>query len=85
MEIVVKLSQQNYRKLRSAIAHDSPAYEPVEKAAPIEHSVEGVLFAGYSISCDEAQAHDLLDIAKRDCPEAVLDIEKALRPLSKKN
>lgn len=82
MEIIVKLSPQNYRKLRSSIAHDSPAYEPIEKAAPIEHSVEGVLFAGYSVSCNEAQARAMLEAAKRGCPEAVSDIEKALRPLA---
>lgn len=79
MEVIIKLSPPTYQRLRAQVRAGSPAYEPVEKAAPIEHSVEGVIFAGYSIACDDNQARALLDIAMRDCPEAAPEIEKALR------
>jgi hypothetical protein len=45
----------------------------------IEHAVEGVLFEGYNIPCDEDQARILLETAKQHCPEIVRDIQEALR------
>ena len=78
MEVVVKLSKNSYRRLRGHVPSDSKAYEPMEKAASFEHSMEGVLFAGYTIVCGGEQARALLAIARRECPEAVAEIEKAL-------
>ena len=78
MEMIIKLSRQTYQRLRDHVPAHSPAHEPIEKAAPIDHSVEGVTFAGYSIACDDEQALVMLDVAKRHCPDAVTEIEKAL-------
>lgn len=78
MNVVIKITPESYRRLRDHVPNDSAAHEAVETAARIEHAVEGVLFAGYSITCDEAQARLLLDIAKRCCPEVVVEVEKAL-------
>ena len=80
MDILIKIAPESYRKLRDHIPMDSPARDAIEKATPIEHAVEGVLFAGYSIVCSEAQARLLLDFAKQHCPEATSDIAKALTP-----
>lgn len=78
MDIVVKLSKSNYRQLRGHVLPGSAAYEPMEKATAFEHSVEGVIFAGYSIACDDEQARALLDAARRHCPDAVSEIEKSM-------
>ncbi|HTM08528.1 MAG TPA: hypothetical protein VL754_09075 [Verrucomicrobiae bacterium] len=78
MDITIKVSPANYEKLRQGLPHGSPAYEAIEKATWIEHAVSGVLFEGYDISCDEKQASVLLETARRCCPSAVHDIEKAI-------
>jgi hypothetical protein len=78
MEVVVKLSKSSYRRLRGHVPADCAAYEPMEKATAFEHSMEGVLFAGYTIACDDRQARALLEIARRHCPEAIAEIEKTL-------
>jgi hypothetical protein len=78
MTVVIKITPENYQTLRKHIVPDSPAYDAVETAARIEYAVEGVLFAGYNIVCSEAQARSILDTARRHCPAAVFEIEKAL-------
>lgn len=78
MNVVIKITPESYRRLRDHVPSESAVHEAVETAARIDYAVEGVLFAGYSITCDEAQARLLLDIGKRCCPEVVVEIEKAL-------
>jgi hypothetical protein len=78
MEILIKIPPQAYDRLRRHISTDSPAFEAVDKASRIDHSIEGVLFAGYAIACNEVQARILLDIAKQHCSEIIPDIEKAI-------
>jgi hypothetical protein len=51
----------------------------IEKACRLDHSVEGVLFAGYSLLCSEEQLRIILETAKHCCPEIIPDLEKALR------
>ena len=77
MNVVIKITPEDYRTLRNHIAANSPAHDAVETASRIEHAVEGVLFAGYNIVCSEAQARIILETARRFCP-AVFEIEKAL-------
>jgi len=79
MDIFIKVAPRQYGRLRSQIPTGSPAREAIDKATRIDHTVEGVLFEGYNIPCDEDQAHILLETAKRYCPEIVRDIEEALR------
>ena len=78
MEIFIKLAPRAYNRLRSNVPAESAAYEAIERASRIDYSVEGVLFAGYSIPCNEEQAFSLLATAKQNCPEIVPDIEKAI-------
>jgi hypothetical protein len=78
MEILIKIPPQAYERLRRDISTDSPAFEAVDKASRIDHSIEGVLFAGYAIACNDVQARILLDKAKQHCPEIIPDIEKAI-------
>jgi hypothetical protein len=79
MNIFIKVAPRHYERLRSQIPTQSSAHEAINKATRIDHAVEGVLFEGYNISCDEEQARILLKTAKQYCPEIVRDIEEALR------
>jgi hypothetical protein len=78
MEIFLKIPPRSYNRLRSYIPTDSPAHEAIEKASRIDHAVEGVVFAGYSIPCNEHHLRIILEVAKECCPEIVRDVEEAL-------
>jgi hypothetical protein len=78
MEILIKIAPQAYGRLRSHISTRSAAHEAIEKASRIDHAIEGVLFAGYTIACNEEQARIILEIAKQCCPEIIPDIEEAI-------
>ena len=79
MNTFIKVAPRYYEQLRNQIPAESPAREAIDKATRIEHAVEGVLFEGYNIPCDEDQARILLETAKQYCPEIVRDIQEALR------
>jgi hypothetical protein len=79
MEIFIKVAPRHYDLLRSRIPGASPAHKALAKATPIEHSVGGVEFEGYSIPCDGDQARVILAVARQCCPEITRDIEKAIR------
>jgi hypothetical protein len=78
MEIFIKIAPRAYQLLRSRISTESTAHEAIKKASRIDHSIEGVLFAGYSIPCNEEQARIILELAKQCCPDIAPDIEKAM-------
>jgi hypothetical protein len=78
MEILIKVTPQAYDRLRKHTSPDSPALEAIDKATRIDHSIEGVLFAGYAIACNEVQARIIFDVAKEYCPEIIPDIEEAI-------
>jgi hypothetical protein len=79
MKIFIKLASRDYEKLRSRIPDGSPAHESIERATRIDYSLDGVLFEGYNIPCDEHHALMLLEIARERCPEIVSEIQKAMR------
>jgi len=79
MDIFIKVAPRYYERLRSQIPAGSPAREAIDRATRIDHAVEGVLFEGYNIPCDEDQARIIFETAKQHCPEIVSDIEKALK------
>ena len=79
MEIFVKLASAEFEKLRGGTPRDSNASVVIERATRIEHAVEGVLFEGYTVACDETEAESLLKIARQCCPETVPKIEEAIR------
>jgi hypothetical protein len=79
MDIFIKVAPQYYERLRSQIPTESAAREAIDKATRIDHAVEGVLFEGYNIPCDEDQAGIILETAKKYCPEIVQNIEEALQ------
>jgi hypothetical protein len=79
MKIYIKLASRDYEKLRSRFPSGSPAHEAIERATRIDYSLDGVLFEGYNIPCDQSHAHMLLEIARQYCPEIVSEIQKAMR------
>jgi hypothetical protein len=78
MDIFIKVTLQGYTRLRDQIPAESDAREAIEKATRIDHSLEGVLFAGYTIPCNEHQARIILETAQQRCPEIVPDVEEAI-------
>lgn len=78
MKIFIKIAPRAHSLLRSHIPAESAAHEAIEKANRIDYSIEGVLFAGYSIPCNDEQARIILEIAKQCCPEIIPDVEKAM-------
>jgi hypothetical protein len=74
----IKIALWVYKRLRSDIPTESAAREVIEHASRIDHSIEGVLFAGYAIRCNEEQARVILETAKQCCPEVVRNIEEAI-------
>jgi hypothetical protein len=78
MQIFIKIAPREYNRLRAQIPTESAAHEAIEKATRIDHSLEGVLFAGYTIPCNEEQARIILEIARQCCPEIISDIEEAI-------
>jgi len=78
MEIFIKLAARHYELLRERVPGASPAHQALAKATPIEHSVDGVEFEGYTVPCDGEQARALLAAVRKCCPEITAAIEKAI-------
>jgi hypothetical protein len=78
MQINIKIASREFHRLREQVPADSVAREAIEKATRIDHSLEGVMFAGYAIPCDEEQACVIREIAARCCPEVIPAIETAI-------
>ncbi|MPZ75362.1 MAG: hypothetical protein GEU77_02455 [Deltaproteobacteria bacterium] len=78
MEVFIKIAPQEFSRLRERITSDSPAHEAIDRATPIDHAIEGVLFEGYNITCDENQARTILEVAQ-ECSEIIPDIEQAIK------
>ena len=56
MEIHIKLAPAQYERLRNTYPIDSPIRDVIDNARRVDHAIEGVLFAGYTIVCDEDRA-----------------------------
>jgi hypothetical protein len=78
MQINIKIAAREFHRLREQVPADSVAREAFDKATRIDHSLEGVLFAGYVIPCDEEQACVIREIAAQCCPEVIPAIEAAI-------
>jgi hypothetical protein len=79
MNIFIKVSPRHYEQLRRQIHPGSSAHEAIDRATRIDHSLDGVLFEGYNIPCNEEEARIILETAKQSCPEIVPSIEQAIR------
>lgn len=79
MEIHIKMATAQYERLRNSYPIDSPVRDLIDNARRVDHAIEGVLFAGYTILCDENQARIFLETARRCCPEVIPQIEQAIK------
>lgn len=78
MKIFIKVASRHYDRLLSRFPPGSRGHEALLKATPIEHTLDGVEFEGYTIPCDPEQARVIRDAARRCCPEILRDIERAI-------
>jgi hypothetical protein len=78
MEIFIKVAPKEYQQLRSQIPSDSAAREAIDKATPIEGALDGVLFEGYNIPCNERQAHIIREIAMQYFPDITRSVDNAI-------
>jgi hypothetical protein len=78
MEIFIKLASREFEQLRTKLPAGSHT-QIMDRATRIEHSVDGVLFEGYTIPCGERDARKLLETAAKYCPEVVSKIQEAIR------
>lgn len=79
MEVHIKLTPAQYERLRNSYPIDSPVRELIDNARRLDHAIEGVLFAGYTIVCNEEQARIFLETARQCCPEVIPQIEQAIK------
>jgi hypothetical protein len=79
MEIFLKVASRHFDVLRDRTPPDSPVHKALGQTTPIEHSLDGVEFEGYTIPCDERQARLLLEVARSYCPEIIRDIQNAIK------
>jgi hypothetical protein len=72
MKLLVELSIDHYESLLKRATEDSPLYFRLKNAVKTEANTIAVL-------CDLDEAKMLLQVAKHFCPDAVPQIEKAIR------
>jgi hypothetical protein len=72
MKPLIELSIEHYESLLKRATEDSPLYFRLKNAVKIQANTIAVL-------CDLDQAEMLLQVAKHFCPDAVPQIENAIR------
>jgi hypothetical protein len=72
MKLLIELSIDHYESLLKRATEDSPLYFRLKNAVKTEAKTIAVL-------CDLDEAKMLLQVAKHFCPDAVPQIEKAIR------
>jgi hypothetical protein len=83
MSVTIKLSPELRDSLLSRISPDLTTYRALETARLIRSYIDRSPLE-YDVECDENVARALLDFAAKHCPEAVRDIDFALRPARSK-
>ena len=79
MEVHIKLAPAQYERLRNSYPVDSPVRDLIDNARRLDHAIEGVLFAGYTIVCNEEQAWIFVETARQCCPDVIPQIEQAIK------
>ena len=75
MKPVIAISIQHYESLLKRATEDSPLYFRLKNAVKMANTVV--------ILCDLEQAEMLLQVAKHFCPDAVREIQQAIRVSSR--
>ena len=74
MQVSIELTEESRELLMRHFRSGAPLHEVLNHAA--RNEIAGV--AVYSFACDDAQAGELLEMARNHCPPAVKDIEHAI-------
>jgi phenylacetate-coenzyme A ligase PaaK-like adenylate-forming protein len=72
MKPLVEISIEHYERLLKYASETSPAYTRLKNAVKTEANTIAIL-------CDLDEAEMLREVAKHFCPDAVSQIEKAIR------
>lgn len=79
MAIVFELSPKSYVWMLSKVPAGSSAYTKLKNAPPSGRMDDGAQAPNYVVECNPGEADLFFAIAKEHCPEAVADIEQAIR------
>jgi hypothetical protein len=74
----ISLTSEQRDRLMSSVAEDSEVWKALRDAADILHRAPNVS-RRYDVVCEETVASMLLYAAKKNCPEAVPEIELAIQ------
>jgi hypothetical protein len=72
MKLLIEISVEQYESLLKYASDTSPLYSRLKNSVKSEANTIAVL-------CDQDRAEMLQKVAKHSCPEAVPQIEKAIR------
>ena len=78
METQIHLSLRSYDCLLKYAPEESPAGRALQMASEIQIYSATSPPPGIGIPCDLTTAHAILDLAKKHCPEAILDIARGI-------
>ena len=79
MKILIDISPEHYDRLLSEFTEESRIYAILKNGLVIHHFEAGNEFRTVEILCDKFHARMILAAAKIFCPEAVAEIEEAIR------
>ena len=79
MKILIDISPEHYDRLLSEFTEESHIYAILKNGLVIHHFEAGNEFRTVEILCDKFHARMILAVAEVYCPEAVAEIEEAIR------
>ena len=79
MKILVDISPEHYDRMLSEFSEESPMYAILKNGLVIHHFEASNEFRTVEILCDKFHARMILAAAEMYCPEAVAEIEEAIR------
>ena len=79
MKILVDISPENYDRILSECDEESRIYTILKNGLVLHHFEAGNDIRTVEILCDKFHARMILSAAEMYCPEAVAEIEEAIR------
>ena len=79
MKILVDISPQHYDRILNEFSEESRMYAILKNGLVLHHFEAGNDFGTVEILCDKFHAWLILAAAEMYCPEAVTEIEEAIR------
>lgn len=79
MKILIDVSPEHYDRLLSELSEESRIYAILKNGVVIHQFEAGYESRTVEILCDKFHARMILTIAEIVCPEAVAEIEEAIR------